>query len=134
LHSEGEAVRELVRSGAVVSALIHESDLSEQEIARARFEPMQMLLRRQYPPGDGRGWGEITGGPVLTAHGEKSSAKSLSELLDRLRSRYTVGYRPSQSKPEGAFCSMRLQLTPEAAARLGKVKLQTRSGYYRGEH
>jgi VWFA-related protein len=131
LHSEQEATHALLSSGAVVTALIEESDLSRSEIARARFEPMELLMRRAYPPGDVRRWAELTGGSAVTASGEKHTAERLAELLDELRGRYTLGYRPSQLKPAGRFCSIRIQLTPEAAARLGKVKLQARTGYYR---
>jgi len=130
LHTEKEATRDLLASGAVVTAVIEESDLTEQEVARTRFQPMEMLMRHAFPPGDIRRFAELTGGIVLSSSAKQTSAR-LAALLDEIRSRYTLGYRPLMQRPAGTFCSIQLQLTPEAAARLGKITLRTRAGYYR---
>jgi hypothetical protein len=53
---------------------------------------------------------------------------------DQIRLRYTIGYKPSTAKPEGTFCKLQLQLTPEALKahpEFRKLRVRTREGYYR---
>jgi VWFA-related protein len=130
LHTEKEAMRELLSSDAVVTALIEESELTAREITRARWEPQEILQRNMFPPGDVQRFAEMTGGMVVNSSGRKTNAR-LAALLDEIRSRYTLGYRPSGERKPGIFCRIQVQLTPQAAARAGKIKLKTRAGYYR---
>ncbi len=130
LHTEKEAMRELLSSDAVVTALIEESDLSERELARARWEPQEILQRNMFPPGDVHRFADATGGLVVSSSGRKTNAR-LAALLDEIRSRYTLGYKPAVEHKPGAFCRIQVRLTPEAAARAGKITLKTRAGYYR---
>jgi hypothetical protein len=56
-------------------------------------------------------YAEMTGGSVL--HTSKDDvADRLSVLLDALRQRYTLGYRPSVEKPVGTLCKVSVSLTP----------------------
>ncbi len=65
---------------------------------------------------------------------KKEVAARLAELVDQIRLRYTIGYKPSTSKPEGTFCKLQLQLSPDALKTrpvLRKLTVRTRQGYYR---
>ena len=128
LHTEKEAERALLSSDAVVTGVIEESELTEREIMSARFSVDYLLQSNMHPPGDIRRFAQLTGGSMVSTSGSKTNAR-LAALLDELRARYAIGYRPSEGRA-GAYRSVRVQLTPEAAARLGKVTLTTRAGYY----
>jgi hypothetical protein len=43
----------------------------------------------------------------------KTMPAKLAELIDDLRLRYTLGYRPSVAKPQGTFCPIKVELAPE---------------------
>jgi hypothetical protein len=83
--------------------------------------------------GDVRRYADITGGPVLDA-GSKDTASRLAALIDQLRDRYTLGYKPATIRPEGTFCKLKLQLQPEVFRARGlknrNVLVKTRRGYY----
>lgn len=56
-----------------------------------------------YPPGDARKYAEITGGFPFQLR-DKKVEERLAEIIDSLRARYTIGYRPAEEKPAGTFC------------------------------
>ena len=85
--------------------------------------------------GDIDQYSKATGGPVLNTS-SKDAADRLSLLIDQLRSRYTLGYKPIVAAAPGKFCKIGLQLTPEwirdhPELRKQGVVVLTRSGYYR---
>jgi hypothetical protein len=55
----------------------------------------------------------------------------LAEVIDDLRARYVVGYRPEQSLPAGTFCKVRVELAPHAALRKREWTVIARQGYFR---
>jgi hypothetical protein len=61
----------------------------------------------------------------------KQAGQRLAELIDELRARYTIGYRPAQSKPAGTFCKLRVELAPQGALRPKEWTVLARQGYYR---
>ena len=67
-----------------------------------------------------------TGGEVLRA--DKSGARFI-EMMERMRERYDLSIRP-QPGPEGSFRRLEVQLSASAKARLGKVEVHARAGYY----
>ncbi len=94
LHTEDEATAALLRSNAVVSALIERSPIPTHT---GRF-------------GDIERYAERTGGPVLFATAGDVDAQ-LASLLDILRQRYTLGYRPGVPHPEGTLCHLQVALS-----------------------
>jgi hypothetical protein len=83
--------------------------------------------------GDIRKYAELTGGPVLDTS-KKEIAIRLAQLVDQIRTRYTIGYKPSMAKPEGKYCKLQLQLNPstlKARADFSKLRVRTKQGYYR---
>jgi VWFA-related protein len=104
LHTQDEATEALLRSGAVVSALIEHSSLR----GTGRF-------------GDVEHFADLTGGPVVYAT-EGDAAERLSTLLDTLRARYTLGYKPGQMKAEGTLCRLKVSLSPAFWAAHPQIK------------
>lgn len=118
LHMEAEASEALLRSGAVVSALIEKSGLH----GTGHFGDVERLAA-------------LTGGPVLYAT-EGDAAMRMASLLDTLRLRYTLGYRPGEDKPPGTVCRLRVGLSPQFWAQHPKWKpkdltVRSRQSYLR---
>ena len=85
--------------------------------------------------GDIRRYADTTGGPVLNTS-KKEVAARLAELIDQLRERYTLGYKPSTARPAGTYCKLHLALSsaayePPSDLRKGSVLVRVRQGYYR---
>lgn len=128
IHTEIEALRALHVESVVVAPLL---------LRDLRWLPLSAALSvvyapwvKSHPPGDARKYAEWTGGQVMSLRGKKSAAR-LGDLIDELRGRYTLGYRPGESKPPGTFCKLRVDLAPEASLRPKEWTVVTRQGYYR---
>lgn len=131
LHTEKDAFNELFESGSVVCALLARSTLSKLADVFYAKNPLFASGRRRNPPGDVYKYAGQTGGEVLRAGGEEVSSK-LAEMIDHLRTRYSLGYRPSVEQPAGKFCHIKLLVTPGVERREGKVLVKARAGYVRG--
>lgn len=131
LHTREEATAALLHSGVVVSALIDRTAATDITLVAMNANPLAMMFGGR--TGDIRKYADLTGGPVLDTS-KKEIADRLAQLVDQIRLRYTIGYKPSAAKPEGTFCKLQLQLTPEALKAhpdLRKLKVRTRDGYFR---
>jgi VWFA-related protein len=129
LHGREEATSALLRSGVVVSALIDKTAATDVSIITGNLTPFGNGART----GDVRNYAEMTGGPVLETS-RKEVADHLAALIDQIRLRYTLGYKPSTFQPEGTFCKLKLELDPAAVKthpELRGAKVRTRQGYYR---
>jgi VWFA-related protein len=127
LHSQREAMTRLLQSGAVVSVLIDRT----AETYRAITAPGRGGTR----VGDIDEYARATGGPVLDT-GTTEVPENLALLIDRVRARYTLGYKPGPAEPQGKFCKLTLRVSPEFLSEHPDVRKQgvvvmTRSGYYR---
>jgi Ca-activated chloride channel family protein len=71
---------------------------------------------------------EATGGEVLGADKKEVDAK-LSEVIDRLRARYAIGFRPSNVTDDGKFRPVAIKISP-ATKRKEKPIVLTKRGYY----
>jgi VWFA-related protein len=127
LHTKNEAVDKLMHSGVAVSALITRSAMTD------------LLLSSSFVFGTHMGeintYADMTGGPVLKS-GKSDTAAKLSELIDDLRRRYTLGYRPSVTRGPGTFCNLQLRLTASALAdhpglSAKETVVRAERGYYR---
>ena len=105
LHTRQEDIDKLNRTGVVVSALIEHSAMGDAIVGAAMLGGARL--------GDIKNFANLTGGPVLTTS-KKEVADRLSDLIDDLRSRYTLGYHPTVVKPPGTLCKLTLQLSPES--------------------
>jgi VWFA-related protein len=127
LHSQSEAMSSLMSSGAVVALLVERTAETNRAIMSAGLTGVRM--------GDFEQYAHATGGPVLYTSAE-GAPEHLAALIDLIRARYTLGYKPSQAQPANKFCKLSLQLSdgalrdhPELHKR--DVVVVTRSGYYR---
>ncbi len=134
LHTKEEATDKLLRSGVVVSALIDRSAKTDALIAATDANPLAFVIAGIHV-GDIRRYADLTGGPVLNTS-TKEVAGRLALLIDQLRNRYTLGYKPVTSKPEGTFCKLQLELRPEVYRdhpdlKKKDIMVRTKRGYYR---
>jgi VWFA-related protein len=121
-----EARETVLRSNVVVSGLFEQSNIT------ARVDP---TLVRLGGTGEFGEYGTLTGGPFLKSTFAGAS-DSFATLLDTLRRRYTLGFKPSRAKPAGTLCKLHLELSPQFFADHPSVKpkdivIRTRQSYYR---
>jgi VWFA-related protein len=132
LHTKEEATTKLLHSGVVVAALIDRSAKTDAFMAVADISPLSFIAGGRI--GDINKYADATGGPVLKTSKTEITAR-LSELLDQLRERYTLGYKPSTEKAPGSFCKLEVSLTSLAYqhsnSRKRDVLVRSRHGYYR---
>lgn len=126
-HTEMEAIQILHEEGITVAPLLLKSWMSHLiapgiEIAAS--------AHKNNPPGDATKYAEISGGMAIKTDARNAEAR-LADMIDHLRARYTVGYRPSGTKPAGTFCRIRVTLTSGAALRPADWIVLAAAGYYR---
>ena len=129
-HTEEDAFREVFETGTVVSTLLERSAASDFFIAAFSKNPMFAPFRMHNPPGDVHKYAERTGGEVMKSSKDQVSAK-LGQLIDEIRTRYTLGYYPSIKQPKGKFCEITLRIRSETKKREGRLLIRTKKGYYR---
>jgi len=127
-HTEKEAIEELNRAGVVVMPLLCRSRTAMPFIGL--LMAVEAPLRPKYPPGDARRYAELTGGDAIGLRGSKAEER-LAAMIDELRARYTIGYVPSQPKPAGTFCNLRVEVASSGSLRPAEWKVLARKGYYR---
>ena len=71
---------------------------------------------------------EATGGEVIGADKKEVDAK-LGSVIDRLRSRYAIGFRPSNATDDGKFRPVEIKISP-TTKRKEKPIVLTKRGYY----
>ena len=128
VHSEDQAIRALHEGGVVVAPMLLKDTGSPPLIGV--MSPILGRMTKPRPWGDARKYAESTGGQAVGLRG-KSPAERLGEMIDELRARYTVGYRPAESKPTGTFCKLLVELAPGGALRPNEWVVFARQGYYR---
>lgn len=74
-------------------------------------------------------YAEETGGEVLGANRKEVDSR-LGEMFRRLRTRYTIGYRPPETNEEGAYRHIKVQLTPVIMKANKQLVVRARRGYY----
>ena len=125
LHSKKEATELLLHSNAVVSAVIERTDLTQ----------LQMNTGMYGRSGDVEELANLTGGPVVSST-QTDVVDRFAGLLDSLRQRYTLGYKPIAAKPPGTVCRLSLTLSPaftlhHPELRARDVLIRTRQSYTR---
>lgn len=130
LHTETEAFTRLFKTGTAVFTLLQRSEISEFESMRYFNHPIEMLYRRQYPPGDVYKYTRQTGGQVVESYSSRKISAKMADLIDQIRTRYALGYHPGVDD-DRRFREIRLNVSPEVEKREGKVIIETRRGYFR---
>ena len=130
LHSETDAFQQLFETGTVACSLLELSAMSRMFMVLTNKNPFLAAGRKHHPPGDVYKYAAQTGGLVMKSSKEEVAAK-LAALIDQIRMRYSLGYRPSSEQPPGKFCEIRLKVAPEVERREGQPVVKTKRGYYR---
>jgi VWFA-related protein len=110
--------RELAESGAVVYGLIVRSGFAK--------------VFNVFTLGKVKGvdtFAEETGGEVLGANRAEVDSR-LGEMFTRLRTRYTIGYRPPETNEEGAYRHVTVRLAPAILKANKQLVVRARRGYY----
>lgn len=76
---------------------------------------------------------EPTGGEVFGAAKSEVDEK-LGEMFARLRTRYSLGFKTTNTTDDGRLRKLKLELTPQAATRYDKPSVLTKRGYYFRPH
>ncbi|SFS04579.1 VWFA-related domain-containing protein [Granulicella pectinivorans] len=123
LPNKQDATDALLRSGQVVSELIEKSTITTRSMGQ------------HDRTGDIQAFADLTGGPVVESSAPQVTAR-LSALIDQIRQRYTVGYKPSDPKPAGTLCHVELKLSDSFFTRHPELRpkdltVRTRTTYYR---
>ena len=107
--------------------------MTDAVVASMDSTPFALISDARF--GDIANYAAITGGPALKTR-EKEVAARLSDLIDELRGRDTLGYKPSGTKPAGVFVKLKVAPTPEAYRehadlRNSDVAVRSKRGFYR---
>lgn len=131
LHTEKEAVEELLRTGTVVCTLLETSQISDDEFSLRLSKAGETMLNNMlYPPGEVHKYARASGGQVVETS-RKRIDQRLSLLIDDIRKLYTLGYHPAERQPKGKFCKIEVKLAPEARRAHEHAVVEARQGYYR---
>jgi VWFA-related protein len=124
-HGEKEALEAVFEAGGVICGL-HVSDLNSTIL---KFDPAFYVLKPFLFTGNIYIYAEKTGGLVLKSN-KAEADKRLAEIIDRLRTRYAIGYVSTNTKADGKFRRIKLQLSADVEKREGRLDIVTRRGYY----
>ncbi len=75
-------------------------------------------------PGVAHKLAEETGGRMISVRSEKKLMEAFDEISDELRSRYTLGYYPTNPARDGKFRKIKVETTEK------ELKVLARRGYY----
>jgi VWFA-related protein len=127
LHTQKDALVQVLKTGAVVCTLLKKSEISDHEDSNR--SSAKMVGSMLYPPGDVYKYAQATGGQVIEASAKKMRAR-IAQLIDDLRLRYSLSYHPSAEKPKGKFCAIKVRVAPRVKSQ-GNVLVEAKQGYYR---
>jgi len=92
--------------------------------------PAGKAVNPDFTPADVFVLAERTGGEVARA---EQAGEAFRDMLERIRSRYSLHYRlPADARP-GSFRAVRVELAGSARRRHPKAQVRVRQGYYVAE-
>ncbi len=119
-HSELEAMQQLHAAGAAVCGLV----VGDFNAAVGEYKKQGLLLKDSIG-----GYLAETGG-ILSQVDKDDVTSKLAQLIERLRSRYSLGYTSLNVKRDGKFRNIRLKVSPDVERHQGEVTIVSRKGYY----
>lgn len=123
--SEQDVRQTLIESGAAVCGVIVRSLLNV--VDTLVFQPLtsEQIKRTTINPSVEETGGEMTGA------GKEDINTRIGEMIEHLRSRYSLGYTSTNQVYDGRYRKITVALSPEAKKRLGNdVLISSRKGYY----
>ncbi len=127
-HTEIEAFRALHEEGIVVAPILLKNPF--WAVIAPIVQKAEAPHKKDFPPGDARKYAELTGGEAVGLRGKRPDAR-LAQLIDELRARYTIAYRPSDEQAAGTFRKIRVELSSASSLRPKEWTVLARQGYYR---
>ncbi|MCX6596223.1 MAG: VWA domain-containing protein [Acidobacteria bacterium] len=121
--TEAQVLRELWGVDAVLNALVTDS------AERPKLVRPGAYRNPDFVPTDIFKLADQTGGE---AYQVDRADRAFPQIMERLRSRYTVIYRPPPAPP-GVLRSIKVELSPAARRRYPGARIRTRAGYYTAE-
>ncbi len=119
-HTENDAFAQLFEHDIAVFGLMLQS---------GEGKVLNFLNLFMKGAGDIFKYAERTGGEVIKV--EKEDVEQLmSEMIARVRARYTLGYVSTNSSQDGKFRRIRVRVVPAVEKREGKVGLRGKAGYF----
>jgi VWFA-related protein len=131
LHTEQEALKEILLTGTTVCTILKRSELSDEADMQRGDDPLFLLSSRLNPPGSVHKYADETGGIVLDT-GRKQISVKLAQMIDEIRARYTLGYAPTPHENDGNFHRIEVYVTPDGNGRERPFMVRATHGYYRG--
>jgi VWFA-related protein len=119
-HSQTEANEALLESGVVVSGLVVGDFNAVVDEYRKKGFTIEDSIGSHVAD---------TGGVALQV-GKDDAVTKLANLIERLRTRYSLGYTPLNEKRDGKFRKIKLTIAPDIERREGGVAIVARKGYY----
>jgi len=74
--------------------------------------------------GTARKFADETGGRVIEPRDEQRLSEAFDQIVEELRSQYTIGYTPTNAQRDGSYRKVKLEATRKG------IKVLTRKGYY----
>jgi len=124
--SEQEVRDGIIRSGSMVCGLIVEGSLTRAEKMFRRDRDGRDMFRRRMTIDQ---FAHLTGGELMKAPSTEISMR-LAQLIDHLRTSYSIGFSPGRDQTDGRYRRITISLTPQARKRLGDVEIRFKQGYY----
>lgn len=123
-----EVNERLLEHSTVVCGLVigGESSKTLKMFMRGRAEKYNWTVRVDE-------FAEPTGGEVMISDAATVNQR-LADLISHLRTRYSIGYSPTNATRDGKFRKVNLSLTGDTAKREGEILIKTRQGYFAREH
>jgi VWFA-related protein len=123
--SEQDVRQTLIESGATVCGVIVRSILNVFDTIVLQPITSEQIKRTTINPSVEESGGEMTG-----ASKEDINTR-IGEMIERLRSRHSLGYSPTNQVYDGRYRKITVTLSPEAKRRLGNdMVISARKGYY----
>jgi VWFA-related protein len=119
-HSEADSMQQLHAAGASVCGLV----VGDFNAAVNEYRKKNFFIKDSIG-----GYITETGG-ILSQVDKDDVTVKLARLIERLRSRYSLGYTSLNEKRDGRFRNIKVKLLPAAERREGEVTIIARKGYY----
>jgi VWFA-related protein len=119
-HSEADSMQQLHAAGASVCGLV----VGDFNAAVNEYRKKNFFIKDSIG-----GYITETGG-ILSQVDKDDVTVKLARLIERLRSRYSLGYTPLNEKRDGRFRNIKVKLLAAAERREGEVTIIARKGYY----
>jgi VWFA-related protein len=125
--SNKEALDAVIESGSVVCAIIPST--GEQRFENGAIGGIAATAGLfGVPTTSLKKFAEETGGEIVSSKPEELNG-AFEDLIQRLRTRFSLGFISTNQKYDGKQRALKLDLSPAAKKRLGKVSVRSRRSY-----